>query len=87
MIVKRDDLLSANVGEERVVMDVDCGVYISLDAVGARVWDLLDETQDLDALLDRITDEFDVSSETCRMEVTQFIDELVRHGAVSVTPS
>ena len=45
---------------EAVLLDLASGTYFGLDAVGTRIWELLDQRQPLAAILDAILDEYDV---------------------------
>lgn len=85
-IQKQGDWLAAKVGDELVMMSADNGNYIGLSEVGARIWELLETTQDFEALCAQLNKEYDVSSATCRAEVDSFLNELVKHGAVALDP-
>jgi hypothetical protein len=87
MIVRRQgDWLSAKVGEELVMMSAEKGNYIGLSEVGARIWELIETPQEIDALCVQLLDEFEVAPEVCRAEVDSFLNELVTHGAVALDP-
>jgi Coenzyme PQQ synthesis protein D (PqqD) len=67
MIVKRQgDWLSAKVGDELVMMNAEKGNYIGLSEIGARIWDLIETPQNVETLLTRLQQEYEVSAETCR---------------------
>lgn len=85
MVIRRQrEWLGAKVGGELLMMSVVSGDYVGLNEVGARIWELLEEPQQLDTLCGRLRDEFDVSDEACRSQVETFIKELAKHGAVAV---
>ena len=88
MIVRRQgDWLSAKVGEELVMMSAEQGNYLGLSEVGTRVWELIEAPRDLDELCTQLESEFEVSAETCRAEVEEFLNELAKHGAVALDPA
>lgn len=88
MIVRRQgDWLSAKVGEELVMMSAEQGNYLGLSEVGTRVWELIEVPRDFDALCAQLENEFEVSAETCRAEVEEFLTELAKHGAVALDPA
>ncbi|HWD58306.1 MAG TPA: PqqD family peptide modification chaperone [Stellaceae bacterium] len=88
MIVRRQgDWLSAKVGEELVMMSAEQGNYLGLSEVGTRVWELIEAPRDFDALCAQLENEFEVSAETCRAEVEEFLTELAKHGAVALDPA
>lgn len=86
LVRKQGDWLAAKVGDELVMMSAEQGNYIGLSEVGARIWELLETPQELDAVCARLQDEYEVSPETCRREVEGFLNELVKHGAVALDP-
>jgi hypothetical protein len=88
MIVrKQGDWLAAKVGTDLVMMSAEKGNYIGLSDVGARIWELIDRPQDVDAVCDQLQREYEVTPETCRAEVETFLKEMVKHGAVALDPA
>lgn len=88
MIVrKQGDWLAAKVGTDLVMMSAEKGNYIGLSDVGARIWELIEEPRDVDAVCDQLLREYDVTPETCRAEVETFLKEMVKHGAVALDPA
>jgi hypothetical protein len=86
MVHKQGDWLAAKVGDELVMMSAEKGNYIGLSQVGARIWELIDAPQDLDAVCAQLQNEFEVTPEVCRAEVESFLNELVKHGAIALDP-
>ena len=86
MVRKEGDWLAARVGEELVMMSAANGDYVGLSEVGARIWELIETPQDLDAVCARLQDEFEVAPAVCRAEVETFLNELVQHGAIALDP-
>ncbi len=84
MIQRQGDWLTAIVGDELVMMSATKGNYIGLSAVGARIWELIETPQSLDAICAELVKEFDVAPEVCRAEVEAFIADLSKHGAVTM---
>ncbi len=83
MIKRNDGWLTAKVGDEAVMMSVDSGVYIGLNEVGARIWELIDQPCELDGLCAAIAEDFDITPEGCRPEVESFLADLEKRGAIS----
>lgn len=87
MIVRRQgDWLAAKVGDELVMMSAKNGNYIGLSEIGARIWELIETPQDVETVLTRLQDEYEVAPEICRVEVDTFLHELVTHGAIALDP-
>jgi len=62
------------------VGDLDC-IY-SLNTVGALVWEHLDGSQDLDAIKNRITAEYDIADDKAETDLLSFINEMKTIAAV-----
>jgi hypothetical protein len=86
IVRKQGDWLSATVGDELVMMSAERGNYIGLSEVGARIWELIDTPQRIDAVCAQLENEFEVTPEVCRAEVETFLNELVKHGAIALDP-
>ena len=48
----RNDVLSRDLQGEQVILDLNTGVYFGLDSVGTRIWQLIQEHQSLQKVLD-----------------------------------
>ncbi|MFZ5746784.1 MAG: PqqD family peptide modification chaperone [Pseudomonadota bacterium] len=83
-IARADGLMAAEAGDELLMMNVDLGRYFNLNAVGARVWELLETPTTLDRLVEALTAEYSVSPDIARAEVTAFLKELHARGLVKV---
>ena len=69
------------------MMSAEKGNYIGLSEVGARIWELIETPQNVDAICAQLQDEYDgVTPEACRAEVETFLNELVKHGAIALDP-
>jgi hypothetical protein len=83
MITRRNGWLAAQVGDELVMMSAETGVYLGLNSVGARVWEMIETPAELAQICAALTQEFDVSPEACRSEVEAFLAELEQQGAIT----
>ena len=86
MVRKQGDWLAAKVGDELVMMSAEQGNYIGLSETGARIWELIETPQEIDAVCARLQEEYDVAPEECRAAVETFLKELVKHGAIALDP-
>lgn len=80
---RNDKIIHAPVGPEQLVMlSVDAGRYYSVNAVGRRVWELLEEPKSIAELRAAICAEFDVDEAVCEADVVKFIGEMIKNGMV-----
>ena len=83
-VVRVKDILSAEVGNEVVLMSIDQGVYYGLNPVGARVWSLLGEPVSVQEMCEQIVEEFEVSWEQCQAEVLGLLEDMAQQGLIEV---
>ena len=55
---------------------------VTVNAIGAFIWDALQNPIDLDALTARITEEYEVDAATARADAEEFLGELRTIGAL-----
>ena len=86
MQVSKDYLLRTIAGETILIPSGAAAQkfngLVTVNAIGAFIWDVLQTPTDLDALVARITDEYEVDAETARRDAEEFLSELRRIGAL-----
>ena len=70
---------------EAVILNLDTGMYFGLDAVGTRIWQLLDTHKSLRRTLQALEEEFDAPPDQLTADLTAFDDQLKAKGLVSVS--
>lgn len=73
-----DDVVFREVGGEAVILDLKHGTYFGLDAIGTRVWQLIEEHGTLRGVIDTITAEYDVSPVQAQSDLIELVNELRR---------
>ena len=87
-IVKRnDEMLFTEIDDSIVMMDVDKGLYYELDAVGVRVWMLIETGRPVAEVCDALIAEYDVEPDVCRRDVLAFIEKIAGLGIVRARPA
>ena len=76
--------VATHVEGEVVILGLHSGEYYDLDAVGARIWDLLQEPRTVQALLEVLLQEYDVDSERCERDLLAVLQELADEGLIEV---
>ncbi len=76
--------VSSDLGGEVAILNLDAGVYYSLDDVGARVWELAQEPAKVGEIQGRILEEYDVEPERGRREILALLQDLVNEGLLEV---
>jgi hypothetical protein len=69
---------------EAVILSLDTKVLRGLNAVGSRVWELIDGRRSVDEIVDVIAREFATERATAAADVDAFVKELCDRGLVTV---
>lgn len=80
-IVRRsDNVFTAALEDTLLMMSVEKGVYHGLNSVGARIWELLEHPTTEAELVARLTEEYEVTPESCATQVAAFLVGLRERG-------
>ena len=76
-----DDVVCRRVGTESILVPIrqnvgDLDYIYTLSDVAARIWELLDGTRSLGAVIAAICDEYDVSREQATADVVELVSDL-----------
>jgi len=74
--------VSSDLAGEQVILNLDNGVYYGLDEVGTRIWDLLNDPQSIDSVVDALHEEYDVERAELRADVMSLAGEMLEAGLV-----
>jgi hypothetical protein len=72
------------VDQEIVLLNMKGNNYISLDAIGRRIWELLENPAMVNDLCKQLGEEFEGTQEQISADVLSFLEELEREGLVRV---
>ena len=84
-VVASEDQITANLGGDSVVMHPGTEMYFTLDAVGARIWELLQTVTSVGAIRDAIVAEYDVEIDRCERDLLALLTDLQSHGLLRET--
>ena len=65
-----------------IMMDIEAGTYFDIDAIGSRIWTLLDQPAALADISAALCEEYSVDPATCLAETGDFLAELTRMGLI-----
>jgi hypothetical protein len=77
-------VMARAVGDETVILDLASGTYFGLDAVGARIWQLMSEGKSLAETCDVMLDEYDVTREALERDVLDLATKLVEQKLLTL---
>jgi len=76
--------LSGDSSAETVILQLSSGTYYQLDRVGARVWALIRTPTSVQAVLDRLLEEYDVSAAKCEADLIALLRRLASEKLVDI---
>ena len=72
-LVRNDSLVSAPMGSDVAMMDMESGKYFVLQEVAAFIWERLVQPATAAELCAALVQRYDVTAERCRAEVLPFL--------------
>ena len=73
-------VMSREVGDETVLLDIAQGIYFGLDGVGKHIWENVAHGMTVAELAVAVTRDFDVGDEQAQTDVADFLRDLVERG-------
>ncbi|WP_169053621.1 PqqD family protein [Alteraurantiacibacter aquimixticola] len=84
ILTASEDAIAREVGGELVLMHLASGTYFGLNAVGARIWQLLEAgEQSLAGLCRTIVTEFDAPADVIEHDIAALAGDLEEHELVT----
>jgi hypothetical protein len=83
VVVCRDGLIEAEVGDEIVVLSIKQGICYGLNRVGSRIWGLLATPIRICDLCAALLDAYSVDPDVCKRHVLDLLEELRTEGLVA----
>lgn len=78
------DVLSQEVSGETVLLDLNNENYFGLNEVGTRLWQLLQEQNNLEIIYDIMLDEYEVDTKVLRKDFDDIIRQLIDTGLITI---
>ncbi|WP_168013160.1 PqqD family peptide modification chaperone [Halomonas salinarum] len=82
LLQRNHDVVAADLDGELVMMNAGKGSYYGISGVGTRAFELLSSPVSINGLVEAITQEYEVTPETCRQDITKFVQELMKNDII-----
>ncbi|PTS75187.1 PqqD family protein [Sphingomonas sp. HMWF008] len=83
-IVQDGSALFSPLDQELVMIDVASGKYLSIDAIGAAIWQAIAQPVGVDPLIDTLADRYGAPRDQVRDDVLAFLNNLASRGFVRI---
>ena len=84
-IKRNNEVFASEIDDEVVMMNIQSGKYFGMDAIGSRIWQLVEEKIQVKEIIAQLLEEYDVTEEQCHSDVLEFLNELYEQNLVQVT--
>ena len=83
--INNENVVSRELEGEAVILNLESGVYFGLNAVGTRIWALIQEHGSLRRVLEVMQQEYDVAPRDLENDLLQLIEQLQSRGLVNLS--
>lgn len=80
---RNDDVAWRAIDDEALVVNPKDSLVYPLNAVGTRIWELLDGKKTVSEISSIIYEEFDGDEMTIRNDITDFVESLLKAGLIN----
>jgi hypothetical protein len=71
-------------GEEAAILGLKAGMYYGLNALGVRIWSLVQELRPVSEIRDVLLREYDVEPDRCERDLLTLLQRLADEGLIEV---
>jgi len=83
-IVATKEHLSSDLTGETIILNSKSGVYFGLNAVGASIWNLIQEPKTVKEIQDAILAKYQVEPEQCESDILALLQDMQTEGLIEV---
>ena len=84
VVVASSEQISSDLAGEVVILNLKNGSYYGLDAVGVRIWELIQSPRPVAAVRDAIVEEYEVEPARCESDLLALLGKLAAAELIEV---
>ncbi|EGI2115025.1 lasso peptide biosynthesis PqqD family chaperone [Listeria monocytogenes] len=84
LVVQSEGNIVSDMGNEKVMLNIENGKYYNLGKIGGDIWELIDKPVLVSELIDNIMAKYDVNKEKCQEEVISFLESMYEEKLVKI---
>lgn len=84
VVVAASEQLSSELGDETVILNLADSSYYGLDAVGSRIWSLIQEPKEVREVVDTLVQEYEVEPDRCERDTVALLSDLRSRSLVEI---
>lgn len=78
------DVVSCEMDDDAVLMNLVGGEYYELNSIAASVWSLIQESCSVDEIRSFLLEKYEVSEEQCDKDLQELLDGMTEKGLISI---
>lgn len=82
MIVRKSEIVAADMDGETVMMNIETGKYYNLGAIGGAIWKLIETPTKVEDLISRLVEEYNVTRNQCEEDVLPFLNQIFEQSLI-----
>lgn len=75
---------SCELGGEAVIMQTETGTYFTLNSVGARIWEIVQQPCTFESVVSLIIEEYDVDRSQAEVDIDALLRSMLAEGLIQV---
>lgn len=79
---KSKQLIVRCIDGETVLLDLNTGIYYSLESVGGRIWDMIDGRRTVSEIAGLVAGEYDVTAQEASSDLRELFSDLIQEGLI-----
>jgi len=83
-VVAAEGQVFSDLGDEVAILDLKGGTYYGLNAVGARIWSLIQEPRTVQEIYDILISEYEVEPRRCEHDLVMLLEDLAEHELIEI---
>lgn len=83
-VVQNKDIDASDIDGDKVMMNLERGMYFSLNSVGSKIWDIIENPTTIDEIVKTLLNEYDITEEKCKEAVVSFLKGLEVNGLIEI---
>ena len=80
--IDKEKIYWRNIGDEAVILNIDSGIYYTLDKVGKIAWDMITNSKSDDEIIKKIVSAYDVDEKTATRDLKDFLKMLKKEKLI-----
>ncbi|MFW5656028.1 MAG: lasso peptide biosynthesis PqqD family chaperone [Bacteroidota bacterium] len=84
-VQRNPDMLFNQLDGEVIMLSIENSEYYGMDAIGSRIWELMEKPIAVDVLVDSLIQEYDVEKAQCTTDVIEYLEELKKKNLIAVS--